>query len=138
MVSVSARTAIWAGRKRAEHLMTATVEVRRFTGETIIDEDTLIETPVYKTVYSGIAKVASYEAFEQTPESAGGVVTVVRLRVDFPAGSFVAKPGDEAHVLSDTSDPLLGGRRFRLTVTAPYKSHATAYRVAAEEVTDDA
>ena len=126
------------GRRAAEALMSSTVEVRRFTGETIIDEDTLIETPVYKTVYSGIAKVASYEAFEQTPESAGGVVTVVRLRVDFPVGSFVAKPGDEAHVLSDLSDPLLAGRRFRLTVTAPYKSHATAYRVAAEEVTDDA
>ena len=126
------------GRRAAERLMTSTVEVRRFTGETVIDEDTLIETPVYDVVYSGIAKIASYEAFEQTPEAAGGVVTVVRLRVDFPAGSFVAKPGDEAHVLSDTSDPLLGGRRFRLTVTAPYKSHATAYRIAAEEVTDNA
>ena len=122
----------------ANEQMTSMVEVRRFTGETVIDEDTLIETPVFDTVYSGIAKIASYEAFEQTPEVSGGVVTVVRLRVDFPVGSFVAKPGDEAHVLSDTSDPLLGGRRFRLTVTAPYKSHATAYRVAAEEVTDDA
>ena len=126
------------GRRAAECLMTSTVEVRRFTGETTIDDETLIETPVYDVVYSGRAKIASYEAFEQTPEVSGGVVTVVRLRVDFPAGSFVAKPGDEAHVLSDTSDPLLGGRRFRLTVTAPYKSHATAYRVAAEEVTDDA
>ena len=126
------------GRRAAERLMTSTVEVRRFTGETVIDDETLIETPVFDVVYSGRAKVASYEAFEQTPEAAGGVVTVVRLRVDFPVGSFVAKPGDEAHVLSDTSDPLLGGRRFRLTVAAPYKSHATAYRVAAEEVTDDA
>ena len=122
----------------ANEQMTSMVEVRRFTGETAIDDETLIETPIYNVVYSGRAKIASYEAFEQTPESAGGVVTVVRLRVDFPIGSFIAKPGDEAHVLSDTSDPLLGGRRFRLTVTAPYKSHATAYRVAAEEVTDDA
>ena len=126
------------GRRAAEKLMSSSVEVRRFTGETVIDEDTLIETPVYRTVYSGIAKVASYEAFEQTPESAGGVVTVVRLRVDFPVGSFVAKPGDACHVLSDSSDPLLAGRVYRLTVSAPYKSHATAYRVAAEEVTDDA
>ena len=126
------------GRRAAEKLMSSSVEVRRFTGDTVIDENTLIETPVYRTVYSGIAKIASYEAFEQTPEVSGGVVTVVRLRVDFPVRSFIAKPGDEAHVLSDSSDPLLGGRRFRLTVTAPYKSHATAYRVAAEEVTDDA
>lgn len=126
------------GRRAAERLMTSRVEVRRFTGETVIDDETLIETPVYRVVYAGVAKVASYEAFEQTPEAAGGVVTVVRLRVDFPVGSFVAKPGDACHVLSDSSDPLLGGRRFRLTVTAPYKSHATAYRVAAEEVTDDA
>ncbi len=126
------------GRRAAECLMTSTVEVRRFTGETTIDDETLIETPVYRTVYSGIAKVASYEAFEQTPEVSGGVVTVVRLRVDFPVGSFIVKPGDEAHVLADSADPLLAGRRFRLTVSAPYKSHATAYRVAAEEVTDDA
>ena len=126
------------GRRAAEKLMSSSVEVRRFTGETVIDEDTLIETPVYDVVYAGVAKVASYEAFEQTPESAGGVVTVVRLRVDFPVGSFVAKPGDACHVLSDNSDPLLAGRVYRLTVSAPYKSHATAYRVAAEEVTDDA
>ena len=126
------------GRRAAERLMTSTVEVRRFTGETTIDDETLIETPVYRTVYSGIAKVASYEAFEQTPEVSGGVVTVVRLRVDFPVGSVIVKPGDEAHVLADSADPLLAGRRFRLTVSAPYKSHATAYRVAAEEVTDDA
>ena len=126
------------GRRAAEKLMSSSVEVRRFTGETVIDENTLIETPVYDVVYSGRAKVASYEAFEQTPESAGGVVTVVRLRVDFPVGSFIAKPGDACHVLSDLSDPLLAGRVYRLTVSAPYKSHATAYRVAAEEVTDDA
>ena len=126
------------GRRAAERLMTSTVEVRRFTGETVIDDETLIETPVYRTVYSGIAKVASYEAFEQTPEAAGGVVTVVRLRVDFPAGSFAAKPGDACHVLSDSSDPLLAGNIYRLTVSAPYKSHATAYRIAAEEVTDNA
>lgn len=118
--------------------MTSMVEVRRFTGETVIDDETLIETPVYRVVYAGVAKVASYEAFEQTPEAAGGVVTVVRLRVDFPVGSFVAKPGDACRVLSDLSDPLLAGRVYRLTVSAPYKSHATAYRVAAEEVTDDA
>ena len=126
------------GRRAAEKLMSSSVEVRRFTGETVIDEDTLIETPVYDVVYSGIAKIASYEAFEQTPEAAGGVVTVVRLRADFPVGSFVAKPGDACRVLSDLSDPLLAGRVYRLTVSAPYKSHATAYRVAAEEVTDDA
>ena len=126
------------GRRAAERLMSATVEVRRFTGETTIDDETLIETPIYNVVYSGRAKIASYEAFEQTPEAAGGVVTVVRLRADFPVGSFVAKPGDACHVLSDSSDPLLAGRVYRLTVSAPYKSHATAYRVAAEEVTDNA
>ena len=126
------------GRRAAEALMSSTVEVRRFTGETTIDDDTLIETPVYDVIYEGRAKVASYEAFEQTPEVSGGVVTVVRLRVDFPVGSFVANPGDACHVLSDSSDPLLAGRVYRLTVSAPYKSHATAYRVAAEEVTDDA
>lgn len=126
------------GRRAAERLMTSAVEVRRFTGETVIDDETLVETPLYNVVYSGIAKIASYEAFEQTPESAGGVVTVVRMRVDFPVGSFVAKPGDACHVVADSSDTFLSGRIYRLTVSAPYKSHATAYRVAAEEVTDDA
>lgn len=126
------------GRRAAEKLMSATVEVRRFTGEMVVDDETLIETPVYGVVYTGRAKIASYEAFEQTPEAAGGVVTVVRVRVDFPVGSFVVKPGDSCHVLSDSSDPMLAGSVYRLTVSAPYKSHATAYRVAAGEVTDDA
>ena len=122
------------GRRAAERLMTSRVEVRRFTGETAIDDDTLIETPIYNVVYSGRAKVASYEAFEQTPEAAGGVVTVVRLRADFPVGSFLVLPGDEVHVISDSADPMLAGKVLRVTVPAPYKSHATALRCFVEEV----
>ena len=124
-------------RVMAEQLMTATVEVRRFTGETIVDPVTLVELPQYVTVYDGKAKIASYEAFEQTAEVAGGIVTVVRTRCDFPVGSFKAQPGDAVHVLTDEADPQLAGRIYRLAVNAPYKSHASAYRIAAEEVTDD-
>ena len=127
---------VLAGRRAAERIMTATVEVHRLTGEYTLDPVTAEEVAESEIVYTGIAKVASYEAYESTPEVAGSVVTVVRLRCDFPVGSFVAKKGDEVRVVSDSSDPLLAGKVLRLTVPTPYKSHATAYRVACEEVAD--
>ncbi len=135
-----------AGRVMAEKLMTARVKVRRYSGDPVIDPVTLQETYPYTVVYGDgdptrypngqPAKITSYEAFEQTPEAGGGATTAVRSRCDFPVGSFEALPGDEVHVISDSADPLLAGKVLRLVVDAPYKSHATAYRIACEEVTD--
>ena len=74
------------------------------------------------------------EAFEQVRDVAGSQQTLSRTRVDFPVGSFAVLPGDEVHVISDSADTMLAGKVLRVTVPAPYKSHATALRCAVEEV----
>ena len=120
-------------RKQAESLMSTTVSVRRYTGETTMD-DLGVETALFDVVYEGKAKIASYEAYESTPDVAGFPRVVVRSRCDFPVGSFAAEAGDEVHVVADSDDPLLAGNVLRLAAPAPFKSHATAYRVPVEEV----
>ena len=120
-------------RKQAESLMSTTVSVHRFTGETTMDE-LGVETALFDVVYEGKAKIASYEAYESTPDVAGFPRVVVRSRCDFPVGSFAAEAGDEVHVVTDSDDPLLAGNVLRLAAPAPFKSHATAYRVPVEEV----
>lgn len=126
------------GRRAAERLMVDRCVVRRPTGEVVTDPDTHKDTPVLDVVYGpGVApffgrfKVASYEAFEQERESAGSTQMINRLRIDLPVGSFLVKPNDVVTVL-ESVDSLLVGQHYRLTVQAPYKSHATAYRVSAE------
>ena len=128
------RRTVESGRRAAEKIMSATVEVRRYTGETTIDPDSLKAVRAHSVVYKGKAKIAAYEAFESKPDIAGAVVTVTRLRADFPVGAFKAQPGDEIHVIGDKIDPNLAGKVVRIAVPSPYKSHATAYRVAVEEV----
>ena len=130
---MSVQSAVRAGRRAAESLMSTTVSVRRYTGETTMD-DLGVETALFDVVYEGKAKIASYEAYESTPDVAGFPRVVVRSRCDFPAGSFAAEAGDEVHVVADSDDPLLAGNVLRLAAPAPFKSHATAYRVPVEEV----
>ena len=129
--------AVRMGRKAAEKLMTSTVEVRRYTGDIAVDPVTAKASRDYHLVYFGKAKIQTYEAQESRPDVAGNTVTSSRLMVHFPVGSFTAHPGDEVHVIEDTSDPALAGKTLRLGPAAPYKSHATAYRVGADEVRDD-
>ena len=114
--------------------MSTTVRVRRYTGKPVTDPETGQVTRSFSVVYEGKAKIAAYEAFEQVKDIAGSQQTLSRTRVDFPVGSFAVLPGDEVHVISDSADPMLAGKVLRVTVPAPYKSHATALRCAVEEV----
>ena len=125
---------IYRGRRAAEAIMTATVQVRRYSGKPNTDPDTGKVTRSFLVVYEGKAKVAAYEAFEQVKDVAGSQQTLSRTRVDFPVGSFSVLPGDEVHVVTDAVDPMLAGKVLRITVPAPYKSHATALRCFVEEV----
>ena len=59
---MSVQSAVRAGRRAAESLMSTTVSVRRYTGETTMDE-LGVETALFDVVYEGKAKIASYEAF---------------------------------------------------------------------------
>lgn len=126
------------GRRWAEQLMTDRCVVRRPTGKYVTDPVTLKDVPELEVVYhpdaephKGRMKVQAYEAFEQERESAGLTQIINRVRVDFPVGSAHFMPNDIVTVL-ESYDPRLVGRHLRLTVEAPYKTHASAYRVFAE------
>ena len=125
---------IYRGRRAAEAIMSTTVRVRRYTGKPVTDPETGQVTRSFSVVYEGKAKIAAYEAFEQVRDVAGSQQTLSRTRVDFPVGSFSVLPGDEVHVISDSADAMLAGKVLRVTVPAPYKSHATALRCFVEEV----
>lgn len=136
--AVSVLATLRAGREAAERLMLDRCVVRRPTGEMVTDPDTWELVPEYVVVYDpevephrGRVKVQSYEAYESTVEVAGGTSIVIRVRCDFPVGAFVAQPGDVVTLL-ETQDPNLAGKHYRLTSQAPFKSHATAYRVLAD------
>jgi len=62
------------------------------------------------------------------------VITTQRMTLHVPVGSYEAQVGDLATV-TESTDPLLVGRQVRITQQAPYKEHATAYRVFVDEVT---
>jgi len=117
-----------AGRAAAERLMTDRCVIRRPTGETETDPDTLEVVPVYDVVYDGVCKMQTYEAHEATPDVAGATQVVQRSTLHLPVGSYRTAPGDVA-LMTAAVDPLLEGKAFRLVQEYPVKSHATAYRV---------
>ena len=121
-----------AGRRAAESLMTTQVTVTR-PGPLVEQPDGTV-APSQTTVYTGKAKLQSYEGYESNPEAGGHVFTEQRMSLHFPVGSFAMQVGDEA-VITGSTDPLLIERRFRLVQVAPFKEHATAYRTFVEEVT---
>lgn len=93
----------------------------------------LTPTPVLSTVYEGRGKLQSYEGNESRAGVEGSSVTVQRLSIHFPVGAFTPEPGDMATCTAST-DPAIVGRVFRVAQLWPVKEHATAYRVAVDEV----
>lgn len=106
--------------------------VMRLTGS-ITNLETGAETPTYDTLYTGRAKVQTFEAFEQTPEAGGHQFTVQRYAVHVPVGSWAPAIGDLVTITSAALDPNLEDREFRV-VALLHKTAATAYRLG---VTDE-
>jgi len=128
--------ALTMGREAAAELMTSSCTiVRKSKPDTDEDGDvTTPETLVYGTVAEpGRCKVQTNEAQETTPEAGGATVTVQRYRLDVPVGSYAPRIGDVATIRSNSRDPLLVGRKFRV-VALLHKSQATAYRLGVKEV----
>ena len=111
--------------------MTARVVVTRRDGDMV--DPVTGEAPT-AVVYEGKGKVTSYEAHESSSLSGARVITTQRMSLHVPVGAFEAQVGDLAMVTA-SRDPLLVGRQMRITQQAPYKEHATAYRVFVDEVT---
>lgn len=124
---MSAEAALAAGRRAARTLMTDTVQIRRVVGLSV-DPMTGEDSPEYVTVYEGPAKLQSYEGYEQSKEVVEHSATIQRMTLHIPVGAYKSAVGDVV-VFTGSRDELLAGREFRVTQEAPFKTHATAYRI---------
>ena len=122
---MTAQSAMLAGQRAAERLMTSSCTILRPTP--IVDEegyDTTVDVPVYE----GKCKVQSFEPYEQQATSAGSPVTVLRYSVHVPVSSGPFEVGDLVRV---------DGRRRDLRIVTPWdKTYATAQRLPVEEVSN--
>ncbi|MGJ9505391.1 DUF6093 family protein [Actinotignum schaalii] len=124
--------ALASGRAAAKRLMTDQVRVTRFTGEvTVYGLEARRESTL---IYEGRGKLQSYEGYEQDRVVAGASLTITRTRLDIPVGDWGLQPGDQVVVLKSV-DPGLIGKEYRVASLAPFKTHATAYRVFVDEET---
>lgn len=119
-------------RRDAESLMTDRCTVTR-PDESTTDPDTGLPNTGTEQVYKGKCKVRTSGglASEQTEGSAaqamGAVSLVWSLYVHFPYDTSGLRAGDVVEV-TDSANPLLSGRRFRLVSPQSEKSHVTACR----------
>ena len=119
-------------RQMAESLMTDQCTVTR-PGESATDPDTGLPDTGTEQVYQGKCKVQTSGglASEQTEGSAaqamGAVSLVWSLYVHFPYDTSGLRAGDVVEV-TESANPLLVGRRFRLVSPQSEKTHATACR----------
>lgn len=119
------------GRRRAEALMTATWLIERETGVTTEVDYKLV--PERVAIYRGRGKLQTYEGHERSAKVGESTAVEQRMTLHIPVGSARTMPGDLATCEAST-DPLLVGRRFRITQEYPVKEHATAYRVFVDEL----
>lgn len=130
-----AQAAVLRGRRKAEALMVDSVTISRVTG-TSTDEDTGKVVPVLEPVYTGRAKLQSYEGYEAEKNVAGAALTVQRMSVHLPVGAYRVNVGDIVEFTASPLDPMLTGRKFRATQEAPFKTFATAYRIFVDYIAD--
>ena len=131
---VTTTAAVLAGRRMAEALMTATATIYRKTGQTRAGARL---TATWVAVYTGRAKIQTYEAHEQTQGTqTGASATVQRSQVHVPVGAYMPEPGDVVR-LTGSRDPLMIGRLWRVVTRWPAKEHATAYRAHVDELLGD-
>lgn len=125
---MSAQGALAAGRRMAEALMVDAVSILRPTGGV----NPVTGVPLTSPVYSGMAKVQTYEAFEKQPEVGGGTATVQRYSLHLPVRDYVPRVGDVVTVTAATLDANLVGRRY-VVQGLLHKSFATSYRLLVDD-----
>ena len=142
---MSVETALTHGRAAAERLMVDTVEVRPWdgssrtldttTGENVKDVGEPIYGPTVDTDEgrNGRARVQQQRSVSDEDQGGGRTVTVLRRELQLPMTATGFKVDYIATVV-ESQDPDLVGREFRVASLFG-KTHATARRVAIEEVT---
>lgn len=126
-------------RAAAESLMTATWRIDRVVHDsdgkpvtTVVNHKTI---PTREVVYEGRAKLQTYEGHEVALPAGGATVVQQRMSLHLPVHAFRPLPGDIATCLAST-DPLMVGKRVRVVQAAPFKEHATTYRVFVDELVE--
>lgn len=109
--------------------------IRRVIGETT-DRETGKVVPLYEDMYEGKCKMQSYEGYEQEKSTAEVALTLQRMSCHLPVGAYRINVGDIVEITASRLDPMLMGRKFRITQEAPFKTFATAYRVFVDYISD--
>lgn len=125
--AMSFQSVINSGRRAAERLMTDWVEISRVVGSTV-DPLTGQDEAELGAVYEGKAKLQSFEGYEASREVISHSSVVQRMSIHLPVDSYRSSVGDVVRIVR-SADPLLEGREYRVTQEAPFKTHATAYRI---------
>jgi hypothetical protein len=129
--AMTATAALQAGRALAEALMLDTCVIERESGTTT-DPDTGDIVTTWATVYTGRAKVQTYEAQESNPDAGGSIRTSQRYTVHIPVGSYEPEVGDRITITAAATDPHIVGRKYRVAALL-HKTLATAYRLGVED-----
>lgn len=125
-------------RAAAESLMTATWQIERQRvedGRPVVAVVNHKSLPVRDVVYEGRAKLQTYEGHEVALPAGPSTVVQQRMALHLPAHAVRPLPGDIATCLAST-DPMMVGKRVRVVQAAPFKEHATAYRVFVDELVE--
>ena len=123
----------------AETLMRDECTVTRATGETHVDSETGVTTPVVMTVYEGSCKiqtsggVGSETSVGSSQSSLGAKIPQWSLYAQFPFDTPGLEEGDEVEIQT-SQNPELVGRKLRLINLQSEKTHATAQRWNVQEL----
>lgn len=117
-------------RRLAESLMVDTVTITR-AGTPTPDPETGLETPSTVTIYSGKAKIQTFEPYESEPDGVAHQYVSQRLALHIPVGAGPVAVDDIATVTAAPRDPAMVGRSFRIAASMN-KTAATAQRLPIE------
>lgn len=131
---MSVSSAVAAGRRAAEALMTDTCVITEVIG-TVTDDLTGQVTEQTAVRYSGRCRMQIPAATGQRVDAGEVTVTVLRMQLQLPViGSENVRRGNQVLVTASAGDPALAGRTWVVRDLA-HKSHATARRLTVEEIT---
>lgn len=106
---------------------------------TIVDVDPLAPVdPVtgagaMVTIYTGPARLTTYEPFERVADSVGSEVTTQRYSLHLPVSAVTPPKNAVATCTASLTDPTLVGTKVRV-LAGLRKTFATAQRIPVEEV----
>lgn len=120
------------GRAAAEALMVDACTIERKTGEST-STTTGAVTPTYTTLYTGKCRIQQRSTEARVEDNAEQYDRMLRLEVQLPMAVTGLKVDDRVTVTASVYDADLVGRQVWIRHLF-HKTHATARRVVAEEL----